>query len=120
MQISEFIVVIMNRFTTYIELHILIRFTMYHCWFIYFPFHASSLFLSSKHPEAATRGVLYESCSQKFCKFHRKTPVLETPTQRFSCEFCEIFKNSFRTEHFRTTTSENCFLIFSDGVKRDQ
>ena len=27
--------------------------------------------------------------------------------QVFSCEYCEIFKNSFFTEHLRETTSEN-------------
>ena len=29
----------------------------------------------------------------------------ETPTQLFSCEFCEIFRNSFFIEHLRTTHS---------------
>ena len=29
----------------------------------------------------------------------------ETPTQVFSCEFCEIFKNTFFTEHLWTTAS---------------
>ena len=29
----------------------------------------------------------------------------ETPTQLFSSEFCEIFKNTLFTEHFRTTAS---------------
>ena len=48
---------------------------------------------------------------KNFCKFHRKNPVLEslfikilgqtcnfikeTLTQVFSCEICEIFKNTF-------------------------
>ena len=27
--------------------------------------------------------------------------------QKFSCEFCEIFKNTFFTEHLRTNASEN-------------
>ena len=56
---------------------------------------------------------------KKFCKIHRKTPVPETLfnkvagfikkeslAQVFSCEFCEISKNTFFTEHLRTTTSE--------------
>ena len=30
----------------------------------------------------------------------------ETPTQMFQCEFCEIFKNTFSTEHLRTTASK--------------
>ena len=47
-----------------------------------------------------------------FCIIHRKTPVLltffnekyrshkkETPTQMFSYEYCEMFKNGFFTEH---------------------
>ena len=58
--------------------------------------------------------------SGKFRKTHRKTPVLESlfnkiadyrpatllkenPTQVFSVEFCELFKNSFCTEHLRAT-----------------
>ena len=35
---------------------------------------------------------MFLKTSQEF-QFHRKTPVLETPTQVFSCETCEIFKN---------------------------
>ena len=51
---------------------------------------------------------LQNRCSEKFCKFHRKIPVLEslqalglqlyskeTPTQLFSCGICKIFKNTF-------------------------
>ena len=55
--------------------------------------------------------------SQKFHKIHRKTPVpglkacncikKETLAQVFSCEFCEISKNTFFTEHLRTTASYN-------------
>ena len=51
------------------------------------------------------KGVL-----KKFPKFHRKTPLSEsrflkkeTPTQVFSCEICEIFKNTYFEEHLRTT-----------------
>ena len=43
----------------------------------------------------------------KFCKIHRKIPappqacnfIKEDLAQAFSCEFCEIFKNTFFTEH---------------------
>ena len=31
----------------------------------------------------------------------------ETPAQVFSCEFCEIFKNTFFTEDLQMTASEN-------------
>ena len=30
----------------------------------------------------------------------------ENPAQLFSSEFCEMFKNTLFTEHFRTTASE--------------
>ena len=30
----------------------------------------------------------------------------ETPTQVFSCEICEIYKNTYFEEHLRTTASE--------------
>ena len=39
------------------------------------------------------------------CNFIKK----EALAQVFSCEFCEIFKNTFFTEHLRTTTSKDCF-----------
>ena len=48
-------------------------------------------------PEAATRGVLLE----KACNFIKK----ETLAQVFSCEFCEISKNTFFTEHLWATAS---------------
>ena len=35
------------------------------------------------------------------CNFIKK----ETLAQEFSCEFCEISKNTFFTEHFRATAS---------------
>ena len=66
-----------------------------------------------KLSQAATEVVLYKSCSKKFRKFHSKTYVLESlfnkaagwwpatlSTQVFSCEICEIFKNTFLKKHF--------------------
>ena len=38
----------------------------------------------------------------RFARFQIKK---ETLVQVFSCEFCEIFKNTFFTEHLRTTAS---------------
>ena len=32
----------------------------------------------------------------------------ETPTQVFSCEFCEIFKTAYFEEHLRTTAFKKC------------
>ena len=50
-----------------------------------------------------------KSCSQKFRNILRKAIVLEsffiekeTLAQVFSCEFCEIYKNTFFTEQLRT------------------
>ena len=31
----------------------------------------------------------------------------EIPTHVFSCKFCEIFKSTFLTEHFRVTVFES-------------
>ena len=31
----------------------------------------------------------------------------QTLAQAFSCEFCEIFKNTFDTEHFQITASDD-------------
>ena len=52
-------------------------------------------------------------CSEKFRKFHGKTPVLEslffvveTPMQMFSCEIYEIFKNTYLEEHLQMTASK--------------
>ena len=55
--------------------------------------------------EAATRGVPQKKLSINISQYLKKTPVLEslglqlyekeTPTQVFSCDYCEIFKNSF-------------------------
>ena len=40
--------------------------------------------------------------------FLNKVAVLnKTPTQVFSCETCEIFKNTFFAEHLRMTASES-------------
>ena len=41
-------------------------------------------------------------CQNLFLKFIEK----ETLAQGFSCEFCEIFKDTFFAEHLRTTASE--------------
>ena len=38
--------------------------------------------------------------------FFNKVVKKETLAQVFSCEFCEISKNTFSTEHLRTTASE--------------
>ena len=37
----------------------------------------------------------------------------ETLAQVFSCEFCEIFKNTFFTEHLQTTASLNAVNILN-------
>ena len=56
--------------------------------------------------EAATRGVLYKKDILKnFTKFTVNKVKKETLAQVFSCEFCEIFKNAFFTEHLRATAS---------------
>ena len=55
-------------------------------------------------------------CSEKFVNFTGKYRCwslflikLQIPTQVFSGEICQMFKNTCFQEHLRTTTSENCF-----------
>ena len=67
--------------------------------------------------EAATKGVLrtFAKFTRKHlcqCLFFNKVAGLacnfikkETLAQVFSCEFCEISKNIFSTEHLETTAS---------------
>ena len=43
-------------------------------------------------------------------KHSRYEDTLGTEAQVSSCEFCEISKNTFFTEHLRATASVNCFL----------
>ena len=35
------------------------------------------------------------------------TGIKETPTQVFPCEYCEIFKNTFFTDHLQETASKS-------------
>ena len=68
--------------------------------------------------EAATRGVLIKDVLRNFAKFTGKHLCQslnfikkETLAQVFSSEFCEISKNTFFTEHLRTTASvKNTFV----------
>ena len=86
-----------------------------------FPKYTTQKFItkpqSQSMTEAATRGVLRNFakftgkhlCQSLFfnkvagaaCNFIKK----ETLTQVFSCEFCEISKNTFFKEHLRMTAS---------------
>ena len=58
--------------------------------------------------EAATRRVL---CKKVFLEISQNSQentnfiMKETLAQVFSCEFCEISKNTFFTEHLWTTAS---------------
>ena len=60
--------------------------------------------------EAATRGALCkkmflkisQNSQENTCAFIKK----ETLAQVFSCEFCQISKNNFFTEHLWTAASE--------------
>ena len=45
------------------------------------------------------------------CNFIKK----ETLAQVFSCEFCEISKNTFFTGHLWATASVICYFAFTNG-----
>ena len=50
------------------------------------------------------------------CNFIKK----ETLAQVFSCEFCEISKDTFFTEHFQATASMFCSLELTDLAESHQ
>ena len=60
----------------------------------------------------------------KFPRIHKKTPMLEssfnkvkeTPTQVFSCEDYEIFKNTYFEEHLQAAASEFFYNILIESV----
>ena len=57
----------------------------------------------SSHPEVfCKKGIL-----RNFAKFTGKN-LSQTLAQVFSCEFCQISKNTFYTEHPWTTASKTC------------
>ena len=81
--------------------------------------------------------IMYEGVNKvflKFCKIHRKTPApatlglpatqaeacnfikKETMAQVLSCEFCEISKNTFSTEHLRATGFVS-FMFYKNFMK---
>ena len=56
--------------------------------------------ISQHSQESTCFGVSsYKSCSPETLQLYQK----ETPTQMFSCEYCEIFKSRFFKEHLRAT-----------------
>ena len=65
-----------------------------------FQTHLILKFFRSSHQRCSIKKFVL-----KVCKIHRKIPVAEfssdkeTPTQVFSCEYCEICKNRFFIEH---------------------
>ena len=62
--------------------------------------------------EAATEGVLWKkTVVKKICNINKKVAALqlylkETPTQMFSSEYYEDFKNIYFGEHLLTVASE--------------
>ena len=63
--------------------------------------------------EAATEGVLQKKVFLKMSQNSQENFIKkETLAQVLSCEFCEIFKNIFLTEHLWTTAS-----LFSTSPK---
>ena len=69
--------------------------------------------LQNSQEKTRARVSFYRNCWPQVCDCIKK----ETLTQVFSCEFCEISKNNFFTEHVWMTASGNptfylCFILF--------
>ena len=69
--------------------------------------------LQNSQENTCTRVLFLIKLQAEACNFIKK----ETLAQVFSCEFCEIFKNTFFTGHLRATASvfyENCDVSEND------
>ena len=72
----------------------------------FFLFKGNPFLKAEDHPEAATRGVLWKKVF--LIKLQALLIKKETLAQvLFSCEFCEISKKNFFTEHLRTIASDH-------------
>ena len=58
--------------------------------------------LSCEYPNFLITSILKNICEHLLLNFILK----ETPTQVFSCEFCELFKNTYFVEDLWTAGSE--------------
>ena len=72
----------------------------------------------SQRPEAATRGGAVSLWKKAFLEISQNSqenicvPVcIETLALVFSCQFCQISKNIFFTEHSWTTASEHNLIL---------
>ena len=88
----------------------LLKITIYLHWLHWL--HSRSKLRSSHQRCSVKKGVLrnftkftrkYQRQRPQTCNFIKK----ETLAQVFSCEFCEISKTTFSTEHLQTTVSQN-------------
>ena len=67
--------------------------------------------------EASTEGVLYKSVLKNFANSTGKHLcwslflIKLTPTQVFSCEICEFFKNTYFQEHLPATALVTVFPV---------
>ena len=75
---------------------------------------SSVIFIVFMRSEGAVQRSYVKRCSYKFRKIHKKTPVpeslflKETRAQVFSCEFCEISKNTVSSKTPATAASFSC------------
>ena len=70
---------------------------------------------TSVNVETAVRRFLYKKCYEKFRRIYKKTPVPEISFVNLFCEFYENCRNTFFTEHQRTTASNYSSINNSEG-----
>ena len=75
--------------------------------YLYFERTCKVLPVRSSHQRCSIKKGVLKISQIQACNFIKK----ETLAQMFSCEFSEIFKNTFFTEHLRTTASDKCHMI---------
>ena len=64
------------------------------------------VFLNISHAEFIIKHRCQSPFFNQITSLRSATLIKERPGRRFFCEFCEIFKNAFFTEHLRVTASD--------------
>ena len=72
----------------------------------------------SDTPQKQPPEVFYKKGVLKFRKIHKRTREKEVLAQVFSCEFYQIFENTFFTEHLRATAPYNSYHFGTLCIKK--
>ena len=87
-----------------------------------------TLFIQFKKTEAIVQSCSENSCSEKLCKIHKKTPAMDSQVWNFTknrtprqvLELHEVSQNSYSIEHLRTEATTVGVLLKKMFLKISQ